>query len=53
MRGRTLQSLDFKWKYGLISADDLVANRRVLAALLRELAMVVGIYYQGCRHWDG
>lgn len=36
VRGRTLQSLEFKWKYGLIGPEDLLADRRVLAALLRE-----------------
>jgi len=36
VRGRTLQSLDFKWKYGLIGPDELVVERRVLSALLRE-----------------
>jgi hypothetical protein len=41
VRGRTLQSLDFKWKYGLVGADELAAEPRVLAALLRESTGVV------------
>eukprot|EP00775_Hariotina_reticulata_P004393 gene4393-4646_t len=33
-RVRALQSLEFKWKYGLISSEDLLQNRSVLRGLL-------------------
>jgi hypothetical protein len=36
VRGRSLQSLAFKWKYGLVSPDELAAAPRALSALLRE-----------------
>uniref|UniRef100_A0A383WNT2 Rotatin N-terminal domain-containing protein n=1 Tax=Tetradesmus obliquus TaxID=3088 RepID=A0A383WNT2_TETOB len=34
VRGRALESLEFKWKYGLVSAADLLQERRVLKGLL-------------------
>lgn len=36
VRGRALRALDFKARYGLVGAGDLLADRRALAALLRE-----------------
>jgi hypothetical protein len=47
VRGRTLQSLEFKWKYGLLGADDLLADRRVLAALLRECRLTTRVLALG------
>lgn len=36
VRGRALQSLDFKWKFGLVAPEELAGEPRVLTALLRE-----------------
>ncbi|KAI8476101.1 MAG: hypothetical protein J3K34DRAFT_513946 [Monoraphidium minutum] len=43
VRGRALQSLDFKLKYGLLGPQDLLAHRAVLAALLRLLSLGEGL----------
>ncbi|KAF8060057.1 hypothetical protein HT031_004996 [Scenedesmus sp. PABB004] len=43
VRARALESLDFKWKYGLVGAAELLQDRRVLRGLLSLLSLGDGM----------